>query len=141
MSREMVLVPLAQWQRMKKASVQETVLETVQPTNPLLQIEEAPPSLENEIIDLLPKMYHARAKVILHYLLPSLKLDRNKHVIYDDGPRGAHILDYLRYILNPLKTRAPVDVEKFSHVLNAVGVPRSVYNVHVIEKSSHWLTF
>lgn len=95
---------------------------------------------ENEIIELLPKAYRSRAKVILHYLLPNLKQDQNKHIIFPDGTIGSHILDYLRYFLNPLKAKPPVEANKFANLLEKSGVPQSVYSRHVFAGFS-WLTF
>lgn len=171
MAREMVLVPLAQWNRLLHQVQQNQVspqgppqglpqgqqhlhqaqlelhqaqrpdMESEMNTASLTEIQEPLPEvkLEDEIIDLLPKSYQVRAKIILHYL--KLNLDPNKRVIFDDGSVGAHLLDYLRFILNPLHTAVqPVGTDKFAALLHVSGVPRSVYSVHV-EKTQKWLTF
>lgn len=65
--------------------------------------------------------------------------------MFSDGTVGAHILDYLRYVLNPLKKRVPFAVEKFMALLQSAGVPESVYNASLVlplfDKKSQWLTF
>lgn len=160
MSREMVLVPLAQWKRLKE-QVTNQASATTDSGLSKNQADYAPASggsenaysnittipeeatnesskSESEIIELLPKAYCTRAKVIMHYLAPSLKLDQSNRVLFPDGTVGAHVLDYLRYFLNSLKTKAPLYAEKFDNIMEKSGVPRSVYR-HV--SSVKWLTF
>jgi hypothetical protein len=110
-------------------------------------IEEEPvedkPKENEDLLNLLPKTYRSRAKVILHYLLPNIKLNDNKQVVFSDGTVSAHILDYLRYVINPMRMHAPVDIAKFMALMNNLGVPKTVYSNHVIyaKDDDNWLTF
>lgn len=147
MSREMVLVPLVEWKRLKETSrMSTTAAEASDPSQTITEIQEESPkelNQENDIIDLLPKTYRSRAKIILHYLFPYLNSD--KRVVFADGSIGAHVIDYLRFVLNSIKTHAPPDIGSFMTLLETLGVPDSVYKKHsvVIPKKSDavWLTF
>lgn len=168
MSREMVLVPLTDWKRLKeivsvtsqapplldtlppaaeqKAGETTVIEEEARPTPASLPPEGLPKG-ESEMVELLPKAYRSRAGIIMHYLQPHLKLDQSKHVIFSDGSIGAHTLDYLRYVLKPLKKRAPSSVDKFVGLLQSAGVPEGVYSpisfLPLLENQlykTHWLT-
>lgn len=105
-------------------------------------------SESENVIELLPKSYRNRARVILYYLKP--KLDSRKNIIYADGSVGSHLLDLLKFVLNQ-KARPMPDGDKFIELLITKSVPRSVYFVrekstkpdvtHTRAAPSTWLTF
>lgn len=74
----------------------------------------------------------------MHYLLSKLKLNSNKHVVFADGTIGAHIIDYLRYVIHPAMSRVPLGTDKFMTLLKNAGVPESVYSA---PRPTAWLTF
>lgn len=127
----MVLVPLAEWKRLKGQPVEQT-------TPPPTIVEE---SKTEDIALLLPKSYRARAKIILHFISPRINSDQR--VVFSDGSTGAHVIDYLRFVLNSLKTRAPIGLDKFMSVMRETGVPESVYVKRdaAAVRNAKWLTF
>jgi hypothetical protein len=143
MSREMVLVPLAEWKRLKEGQATPPAQTQVHPQSAVTEIvqeNEKPTKSKAVVVDLLPKTYRARANIILHYIEPYINSEN--HVVFSDGSQGAHVIDYLRYVLNSLPTHAPVQSEKFLDLLNSSNVPESVYQRHQsTARSVKWMTF
>lgn len=84
-------------------------------------------SAVEDIPELLPKCYRAKAKVIVHYLRDQIKLDENQRVLYPDKTVGSHILTLMRYFVSPLVKERPLDAPKFMKLMKSVGVPDYVY--------------
>lgn len=157
----MVLVPLTEWQRLKERQYgndkqQQTAKPAVEePQQHTLHIVETEDdetskrdSLKNSYIEsivaLLPKQQHARAKIILHYIISKIDPNTNS-VAYDSGVNSSHIIDLLRFVLNPLSKRVPKDGSYFCHFLKTAGVPDSVYTSRLLSDVDHakeipWLT-
>lgn len=137
MAKEMILVSLAEWERMKSKHRGQTTdphEEVRKPAISVLAIEEVDhqDSAETKdktesILDLLPKVYKARGRVLLHYLSP--KLDSDYRLSYSDGVRSSHVLDLIKFAINPLAKRVPFDAYAFYDLLAALGVPASAYAV------------
>lgn len=156
-------MPAAQWRRLKEALAGKQAADgekgraSLPPENQAVQ--EVEPEEEEKItgsdehvyedvINLLPKSYKGRAKVLLHYLKP--RLDKSARIIYDGGKIGSHILDLIRFVLNPLKSRSPPDRDDFLTLLKQSGMPQSIYHAQLandifrndsaVSKNSYWLT-
>lgn len=137
-----MLVPLTEWRRLKdcqlgieeqqgRENVDEMTSQTHLPRIVETQEEEKDKqdflntSRVENIVALLSKPQRSRAKIILHFIIS--KLDVNNRLTYDNGVKSSHIIDLLRFVLNPLNKRAPRDANDFCHFLKTVGVPDSVY--------------
>lgn len=161
MAKEMVLVSLEEWKRLK-AQRQEQNHQQIQATadekdtqpmrNTIIVAEDERRQNTNEdsinvdkIVELLPKTYRSRARILLHYLSP--KLDASlSHFIYPSGDKSSHVLDLIRFALNPLSKRAPSDFDDFVHLMKISGVPESFCSNRITNSDSalpmkkHWLT-
>jgi hypothetical protein len=146
MSKEYILVPITEWKRLKgqtdKASSHAPA--PIPTATNDLQIEPEPEEKEKkeDIIDLLPKAFRSRAKIILHYL--SSRLQPDNRLMYSNNQASSHIIDLLLYVLNPLSKKVPGDANEFLNLLKVSGVPESVFsyrqNSHVPIKRKVWLT-
>lgn len=54
-------------------------------------------SWTTEILQLFPKRSRNKAQILIHYVDKYLKVDDNQRVIYNDGTRGSHVVDLVRY--------------------------------------------
>ena len=87
---------------------------------------------ENEIdieglIGMLPKRYRNKAKIVLVILKGKVQFDDNHHILYQNGERGSHVVDLIKYYLTPeaLKIKRPFDSLEFGRLLSKFGVPQS----------------
>lgn len=151
MSKEMLLVPLTEWKRLKAQRQESTIVdeknddddESRQKQRTVVKVLENEPNIapnKENIIDLLPKAYRSRARIILHYL--SKHLNADNRLIYDDGRTSSHLIDLLKYVLNPLSQYVPDDGDKFISLMKKSGVPDSVYGSRIAVASAllPWLS-
>lgn len=108
---------------------------TAHPSNEIESDNEHQQEQYEEIVDLFPKSYRNRAKLLVHYIGKSMQL-RNGRIVYKDGMIGSHLLDLLKYYIYPsaLKTSRPSDATKFGVLLKQLDVPDSLVSrslVHV----------
>lgn len=96
---------------------------------PTTEVTVMPETKEDEdvksMIELLPKMYQSKARIIMHYLEGHVKLDKNQRIVYAGGMVGSHVLDLLRYFISPLVKERPLDAPRFLILMKAAGVPQS----------------
>lgn len=87
---------------------------------------------------LFPKRSRSRASLLLHYALKHISLDENERVRYGDGSSGSHIVDLVRYFVNPpaMHIERPIDALKFAMHLRSKGVPEAAFARHVEVASS-----
>ena len=77
----------------------------------------------NMLAYFLPKSYQGRAKVVMHYLAPHVRLTKKDRIIYPDGTIGSHILDLVKYTVSVFDSEQPDDASKFIMLLKEIGVP------------------
>lgn len=140
MAKEMILIPISDWERRVKACLESKQDNESQPekemaTVKLIESNGGRPSSEevsyqiDDIIKMLPKTYRARASSLLQHL--SHVLGRDKRLTYFDGARSSHIIDLLRFVLSPLRSKvSPFDINQFYDLLRKLDVPESAYIVH-----------
>ena len=124
MAKKMVLVPES-WlkQRLDGAG---TSVPDVAPTRAEVSIvADVPAKNLSDLAQFLPKGYRQRAKILLHYLEPFIKLTDKDRVIYENGQLGSHILDLVKYFVSTFQTDRPVDAPKFAKLMDKAGVPNS----------------
>lgn len=144
-------MPLAEWQRRtKQTSTTADDSQSQGQQQAKIIIKEAaaegeesakePQKVDNDdILELLPKAYKSRAKVIVHYL----KLDDQKRVTYANGDKSSHIIDLLKFVLSPISKTIPHDASAFYALLADLNVPKTVYVSRSlpVQKKFSWLSF
>lgn len=90
-------------------------------------------SATEEITKLFPKRSRSRASLLLHYVMKNMSLDGNQRVMYNDGSRGSHIVDLVRYFINTsaMHIDRPIDAIKFAMELKSKGVPEAAFSRHI----------
>lgn len=83
-------------------------------------------SEKENIIDLLPKGYRNKAKLLMHYI-PDIKLNNQGRVVYADGSLGSSLYDLVRYFVSSaqMSSARPLDAPKFAMILTKAAVPQS----------------
>lgn len=80
------------------------------------------------LAEMLPKSYQSRGKALLKLLKGKVQLDSRDHVVYENGEKGSHIVDLVRYFVTPkhLKVTRPFDSNLFYSILIDLGTPTSL---------------
>jgi hypothetical protein len=91
----------------------------------------------NNFLQIIPKKMQAKAKILLLYLLPKIKLDDNNCIIYLNKT-GSPLIDLLLFILTPahLKKKMPPDIGDFAQLLLDLKIPRSAISRDDLETLS-----
>lgn len=141
MAKPYVLITTAEYERLKKGIATVSAQQSVPEVNkPVQLIEEKVEGPDYEfLINLLPKTYRNRAKMLLHYLKPNLSVQGR--IVYEKGNVGSHILDLLKFVLMPksFRRKAPNDIAIFVDALKNSGAPDSAYVYDAPVRK--WLTF
>jgi hypothetical protein len=96
---------------------------------------------------LLPKNQRGKARLLMHYLSPSIKLDSQQRVTYEwNGAQGSNLLDLIKYFTSHndsmIKTPRPIDADDFSRLIRAVGVPEAALGKgRCCASEPRWITF
>jgi len=82
------------------------------------------PKKEN-LVELLPKQYRAKANALMHYIDGKVSLDENQRYVHDDGTVASHLIDLIRYYVTPttIKLPRPLDAVEFGLLLKSIDVP------------------
>lgn len=96
------------------------------------------------LLEMVPKSYQPKARILLTCLQGKVKLTDQQRVIYSDGV-GSHIIDLVRYYVTPsqLKINRPEDAQKFGQLLEQHGVPSSAVNrpIRQLANAPNWMSF
>jgi hypothetical protein len=155
MAKRYAIVPESCLQRLKEPRAATAVDEETLPMHreEIVVHEETPetPAPANQVLDLLPKNQRAKARILMHYLSPSIKLDSQQRVTYEwNGAQGSNLLDLLKYFTSHndslVKTPRPIDAEDFARLIRSAGVPEAALGKGRCTGSSEqqrvkWITF
>lgn len=111
----------------KFALVPESWLHTKEQlaTDDTVSIHEPTVANWDNVLDLLPKSYKSRGRIILHHIEGQVKLNQQNRVVYQGGKQGSHIIDLLKYFLSPFSKSKPIDASHFEKIMKQSGVPQS----------------
>lgn len=82
----------------------------------------------DEYLELLPKRYRSRGKILLQYLMENqIGVTSKGRVVYGDGSIGSHLIDLIKYYLHPqgIPVSRPSDSTQFGLLLQQIDVPNS----------------
>lgn len=90
---------------------------------------ESPQLTADQIIDVIPKRWQHKARVLLQMVRDHVQWDsRGQLVINDETIRGSHISDVIKHTVVPSfsKKDAPVGSREFATVLAEINAPQSL---------------
>jgi hypothetical protein len=117
--------------------------EANKPKKPDIQIEDTQRHLTSSengeidvLVDLLPRQYRNKAKLLLGFLKPRVRLDEQMRILYENGDKGSNLLDMIRFYVLPIssKTKRPLDALRFGLWMKKEGVPRSAIGREIVLK-------
>jgi hypothetical protein len=147
MAKRYAIVPESWLSRLKNPPVQQQTEQTPTVEQPnITVVEEMEEKNRFEgVIELLPKAQRTKARILLHYLAPVVKLDVHQRILYQPyGKVGSNLLDLVRYFTSPsyFKVPRPLDAEDFSKLIKQVGVPEAALGYGRCENETkiNWIT-
>jgi hypothetical protein len=92
------------------------------------------------LLEMLPKGYQSRGKIILLSIDGKVTLDQQHRVVYANGDVGSHVIDLIRFFVTPrnVQTKRPWDATVFATVMRGCGVPE--YLLSRLEPTKQWLS-
>ena len=95
------------------------------------QMEETQQQLVHEYIQMLPRAFKNKAKILVAHLLRNLiDIDDDGVIIYrDNGEKGGYLIDIIRYYCSPSSSRIapPTDLRRLQQLLLKSGAPASAF--------------
>lgn len=125
---------------LKKLRAQQKPDGTLQPQPQPIEFTKLTSSSSNlyDIVDVLPKRFRNKGKILAHYLENQITLNPQERVVYPEGQVGSHFIDLARYFISSpaLKINRPPDASKFCKILKNAGVPNSALGRNLTESKN-----